>query len=98
MSARVGGRRSGIQFKETIGMSTYNLLFLGASYGSLLATKLLFAGHSVTLVCLPAEQEAINKNGTRVLMPVKGRKELFDIHSTTLPGKLVATGPTAVDP
>ena len=28
-----------------------NVLILGASYGSLLATKLLMAGHSVTLVC-----------------------------------------------
>ena len=29
----------------------YNVLILGASYGSLLATKLLMAGHHVTLVC-----------------------------------------------
>ena len=28
-----------------------NILILGASYGSLLATKLLMAGHNVTLVC-----------------------------------------------
>ena len=79
-------------------MTAYNVLFLGASYGSLLATKLLFAGHRVTLVCLPAEQEAINKDGARVLLPVKGRKELVEIRTPELPGKLVATGPTAVNP
>ena len=30
---------------------TYRVLVLGASYGSLFATKLLMAGHSVSLVC-----------------------------------------------
>ena len=39
--------------------STYNVMIMGASYGSLLATKLLFAGHKVKLVCLPAEAEVI---------------------------------------
>ena len=29
----------------------YKILILGASYGSLLGTKLLMAGHDVTLVC-----------------------------------------------
>ena len=79
-------------------MTAYNVLFLGASYSSLLATKLLFAGHKVTLVCLPAEQEAINKDGARVRLPVKGRKDLVEVHTTKLPGKLVAAGPTAVNP
>jgi len=79
-------------------MACYNVLFLGASYGSLLATKLLFAGHRVTLVCLPGEAEAINRDGARVRLPVKGRKELVEIHTTTLPGKLVAVGPGAVNP
>jgi hypothetical protein len=79
-------------------MTAYNILFLGASYGSLLATKLLFAGHKVTLVCLPAEAEAINKDGARVRMPVKGRKDLVEIHTAALPGKLSAAGPGAVNP
>ena len=39
----------------------YNILIFGASYGSLLATKLLLAGHTVKLVCVPAEAELINK-------------------------------------
>ena len=36
-------------------MATYKILIMGASYGSLLASKLLFGGHSVKLVCLPAQ-------------------------------------------
>ena len=31
----------------------YKILILGASYGSLLASKMLFGGHSIHLVCLP---------------------------------------------
>ncbi len=77
--------------------TTYNVLILGASYGSLLATKLLMAGHDVKLVCLPAEAEAINRDGARVRLPVKGR-DAVEIHSKTLPGKLSADGPGAVDP
>ena len=53
-------------------MKPYNILILGASYGSLLASKLLLAGHTVKLVCLPAEVDAINTDGIRVRMPVKG--------------------------
>jgi hypothetical protein len=55
-------------------MTTYNVLMMGASYGSLLATKLLFGGHNITLVCLPAEVEAFNSEGARVRMPLRGRK------------------------
>ena len=50
---------------------SYNILILGASYGSLLGSKMLLAGHKVTLVCLPAEVEMINAQGIRVRMPVK---------------------------
>ena len=31
----------------------YKILFMGASYGSLLAAKILPAGHTIKLVCLP---------------------------------------------
>jgi hypothetical protein len=78
--------------------SPLNILIMGASYGSLLATKLLFAGHRVKLVCLPAEAEAINKDGARVRMPIKGRKDLIEINTQTLPGSLSADGPGAVNP
>jgi hypothetical protein len=79
-------------------MATYNVLTLGASYGSLLATKLLFGGHKITMVCLPAEVEAFNTDGARVRMPIKGRKDPIELDSHKLPGKLSATGPGDVDP
>ena len=71
---------------------------MGASYGSLLAAKLLAAGHTVKLVCLPAEAELINNEGIRVRMPVKGREGLVELDSQKLPGKLSADGPLAVNP
>mgnify|MGYP003693899691 CR=1 FL=1 len=43
--------------------ATYKILIMGASYGSLLASKILFGGHSVHLVCLPAEADLINAEG-----------------------------------
>jgi hypothetical protein len=79
-------------------MTTYNVLTLGASYGSLLATKLLFGGHKITMVCLPAEVEAFNADGARVRMPIRGRKDPIELDSRKLPGKLSAAGPGDVDP
>ena len=79
-------------------MKPYNILILGASYGSLLASKLLLAGHTVKLVCLPAEVDAINTGGIRVRMPVKGREGLVEVHSWKLPGKLSAEGPGSINP
>ncbi|MDR3472616.1 MAG: hypothetical protein P4M09_13155, partial [Devosia sp.] len=79
-------------------MATFKVLFLGASYGSLLATKLLFAGHTVKLVCLPAEAEAINADGAVIRLPVKGRKDLVEIQTRTLPGHLSAEGPGTINP
>jgi hypothetical protein len=76
----------------------YNVLILGASYGSLLAIKLLAAGHTAKLVCLPAEAEAFNSDGARVRMPIKGRDGLVEVHSKKLPGKLSADSPAAVNP
>jgi hypothetical protein len=79
-------------------MKPYNVLILGASYGSLLGTKLALAGHNVKLVCLPAEAEAINADGARVRMPVKGREGLVEVHSKKLRGKLSAEGPATIKP
>ena len=79
-------------------MATYKILIMGASYGSLLASKLLFGGHSVKLVCLPVEADLINAEGFRVRMPVKGRKDEIEIDSRKLPGKVSATGPAGVNP
>ncbi len=78
--------------------ATYNILIMGASYGSLLASKLLFGGHHVKLVCLPAEADLINAEGFRVRMPIRGRKEPVEIDSRKLPGKVSAAGPGDVDP
>ena len=78
--------------------STYNILILGASYGSLLAAKVLAAGHAVKLACLPAEAELINAEGARVRLPVKGRDGLFEIDTRTLPGSLTADVPGALAP
>ncbi|HEX2555862.1 MAG TPA: hypothetical protein VHL98_19350 [Microvirga sp.] len=74
-----------------------NVLILGASYGSLLATKLLAAGHNATLVCRAATADLINREGTRVRLPLKGR-EPVEIDSRTLPGQLWASTPASVDP
>jgi len=79
-------------------MAAYNILIMGASYGSLLASKLLFGGHKVKLVCLPAEADLINAEGFRVRMPVKGRKDPIEIDSRKLPGKVSAAGPADVNP
>ena len=79
-------------------MSAYNILIMGASYGSLLASKLLFGGHSIHLVCLPPEAELINAEGFRVRMPVRGRKDPVEIDSRKLPGKVSASGPAGVNP
>lgn len=76
----------------------YNILILGASYGSLLASKLLMAGHDVSLVCRTKTAELINREGTRVRMPVRGREGLVEIDSCKLPGKLKAITPKETRP
>ncbi|MEO7728480.1 MAG: 2-dehydropantoate 2-reductase N-terminal domain-containing protein [Burkholderiales bacterium] len=76
----------------------YKILIMGASYGSLLGTKLALAGHDVTLICLPVEVEAFNKDGAIIRMPIKGREALVEINSKKAPGKLSAAGPADVKP
>src|SRR3990167_2500990 len=78
--------------------SAYKILIMGASYGSLLGTKLALAGHSAHLICLPAEADLINKEGAIVRMPVKGRDGLVEINSSKLPGKMTAGGTAGVNP
>jgi len=74
------------------------ILVLGASYGSLFATKLLMAGHRVTLVCTAATAGLINREGTRVRFPLKGRDAPLEVASKALPGVLAAATPGEVDP
>ena len=76
----------------------YDVLILGASYGSLFATKLLMGGHKATLVCTPQTADLINREGTIVRMPIKGRPDPVDIRSKALPGALSAAAPQEVDP
>ncbi|HRK17923.1 MAG TPA: hypothetical protein PK970_03120 [Hyphomicrobiaceae bacterium] len=77
---------------------SYDILILGASYGSLLATKLALGGHNTTMVCLPNEVELFNSEGAIVRIPVKGREGLVEVRSSTLPGKIRATSPAEADP
>ncbi len=74
----------------------YRCLILGASYGSLLGTKLLMAGHDVTLVCRRNTADLINANGTEVRIKMKGDSEHRAILSTELPGDLTACTPQNV--
>ncbi|HEU0059071.1 MAG TPA: hypothetical protein VFR19_04260 [Hyphomicrobiaceae bacterium] len=78
-------------------MATYNILMMGASYGSLLASKLLFGGHRIHLVCLPAEADLINAEGFEVRLPVRGRKEPIVLQSRKLPGKVSAGPATGIN-
>ena len=79
-------------------MVACRIVILGASYGSLLSTKLLMAGHDVTLVCLPEEAELINTAGTIVRITLKGESEPRLIRSGEQPGRLDAKTPDEVDP
>src|SRR5499425_1797910 len=79
-------------------MPAYNILLMGASYGSLLASKLLFGGHSIHLVCLPAEADLINAEGFKVRLPVRGRKDPVVLESRKLPGQVTAGGVDSANP
>jgi len=74
-----------------------DILILGASYGSLLSTKLLMAGHNVTLVCLPEEAELINREGSIVRIKLRNEETHRSIASKDLPGVLDAVVPAKVD-
>src|SRR5207302_5093721 len=63
-----------------------------------LASKMLFGGHKIHHICLPAEADLINAEGFRVRLPVKGRKDPVVLDSTKLPGKVTAGPATGVNP
>ncbi len=75
----------------------HNILILGASYGSLLATKLLMAGHNVTLVCRAKTSELINRDGTEVRIKLRDEAMHRAIFSRDLPGQVDASTPEDVD-
>src|ERR1700760_757963 len=74
-----------------------NILILGASYGSLLGTKLLMAGHNVTLVCRRKTADLINQDGTEVRIKLRDEPTHRSIFSRDLPGTLDAVVPADVD-
>lgn len=74
-----------------------NVLILGASYGSLLGTKLLIAGHNVTLVCRKKTADLINREGTEVRIKLRDEPAHRSIFSRDLPGTLDAVAPADVD-
>ena len=77
---------------------TFRILILGASYGSLFATKCLMAGHDVTMVCRASTANLINTRGTEVRITLKGENEYRAIQSAGLAGRLDASIPENVDP
>ena len=74
------------------------VLILGASYGSLLSTKLLMAGHDVTLVCRDVTAKLINDEGTRVRIKLRDESAHRVIDSNDLPGTVTAATPEDVSP
>jgi hypothetical protein len=75
-----------------------NVLIFGASYGSLLASKIALAGHNTVMVCTPPEAELFNREGAIIRLPVKGRRDLVEVRSRALPGKLSACTPAEAKP
>jgi hypothetical protein len=76
----------------------FNILILGASYGSLLATKLIFAGHNAKLICTREEAELINSQGTIVRIPINKNGESIEINSASAKGSLSAEIPQNANP
>lgn len=76
----------------------YNILFFGASYGSLFSAKAALAGHSAHLVCLPEEAELINSEGSIVRLPVRGIDGPVELNTKTMPGTVSAGAPEDVNP
>ena len=75
-----------------------NCLILGASYGSLLASKIALAGHNVTMVCTAPGAKLVNAEGTRVRLPVKALGKAIELDSRNLSGGVRACTPGDCDP
>lgn len=77
---------------------SYRILILGASYGSLLGTKFIAAGHDVTLVCRDQTAALINAKGTEVRIKLRDEDEHRSFLSGDLAGKLDAKTPEETQP
>ena len=75
-----------------------DILVLGASYGSLFATKCLMAGHNVTLICTSRTAELINSEGTEVRIKLRGEDEHRSIRSKDYKGSCTAVTPDQSHP
>jgi len=75
-----------------------DILVLGASYGSLFATKCLMAGHNVTLICTPRTAELINSKGTEVRIKLRGEDQHRSICSRDYKGSCTAVTPDSSHP
>ena len=76
----------------------YKILILGASYGSLLGTKLIAPGHHVTLVCRAETAALINSEGTEVRIKLRDEDAHRSFFSKSLPGTLDAVTPEDARP
>jgi hypothetical protein len=74
-------------------MTPLNVLILGASYGSLLATKIVLAGHNAKMICLPAESDLFNAEGAIIRTPVKGRDGLVEIRTRRIGWPIIGWRP-----
>ena len=77
---------------------SYRILILGASYGSLLGTKFIAAGHDVTLVCRDQTAALINENGTEVRIKLRDEEAHRSFFSGDLTGNLNAAPPETTNP
>jgi hypothetical protein len=76
----------------------YKILILGASYGSLLGTKLAAAGHDVTLVCRAETAALINGEGTEVRIKLRDEDDHRSFFSGDLAGAMNAATPEDARP
>ena len=77
---------------------SFKILILGASYGSLLGTKLIAAGHDVTLVCRSETAALINAKGTEVRIKLRDEDAHRSFFSNDLSGRMDASTPEDVEP
>tara|TARA_B110000305_G_C19406756_1_gene623198 strand:- start:806 stop:1852 length:1047 start_codon:yes stop_codon:yes gene_type:complete len=75
----------------------YNCLIVGASYGSLLAMKLIMAGHSVKIVGQNHEVDAINKKGINVSIKTKLKQKKLILNSKNYSKNLKAIDSSKVN-
>lgn len=76
----------------------YKIMILGASYGSLLGSKLAAAGHDVTLVCRQKTADLINSKGTEVRIKLRGEDTHRSFFSKSLGGRTNAVTPEQAQP